>query len=74
MALRAIQSAVTPEAGGEQVYTAQEAAVYLRVKEQTLACWRCSKKPGLPYIKAGRKVLYRKAALDAFLLAGEVAA
>lgn len=44
------------------------AAVYLGVKESTLAVWRCTKRYPLPFIKVGRLVQYRKSALDAFLV------
>jgi len=44
-----------------------EAATYLDVKPQTLACWATTRRYGLRYVKVGRNVRYRKADLDRFL-------
>jgi len=44
-----------------------EAAAYLGVAEQTLAVWKCNGRYGLPYVKVGSLVRYRKADLDAFI-------
>ena len=44
-----------------------EAAKYLGVNENTLSVWRCVGRYGIPFIKVGRLVRYRKSALDAFL-------
>jgi len=54
--------------------TREEAAKYLDVKPQTLACWATTKRYGLRYIKIGRSVRYRKADLDRFLEARTVGA
>ncbi len=43
--------------------TTNEAAEYLRLKRQTLATWRHTRK-GPDYIKMGRYVMYEKKALD----------
>lgn len=43
------------------------AAAYLGIAEQTLAVWKCNGRYGLPYVKVGRLVRYRKADLDAFI-------
>ena len=45
----------------------EEAAAYLGVKPQTLAIWGMTQRYGLPHIKVGRLVKYRKRELDAFL-------
>ena len=45
----------------------EKAAEEIEVKESTLAVWRCTGRYNIPYIKIGRKVRYRKSALDAFL-------
>ncbi len=45
----------------------REAAAFLGVKPQTLALWASAKRYGLPYIKVGRSVRYRKSDLLAFL-------
>lgn len=45
----------------------EDAAAYLDVKPQTLACWASTKRYGLRYTKRGRCVRYRKADLDRFI-------
>jgi excisionase family DNA binding protein len=45
------------------------AAEYLSVKEGTLAAWASNKRVALPYAKLGRRVVYRKSDLDAFVAA-----
>lgn len=45
----------------------QEAADYIGVSPNTLEVWRCTKRYDLPYIRVGRKIRYRREALDAFL-------
>lgn len=37
------------------------------IPEQTLAVWRLSGRYGLPYVKIGRLVRYRKSDLDSFM-------
>ena len=56
------------DVAGERVelLTAEETAKELRIAEQTLAVWRL-KNRNLPYVKAGRRVLYRRADIDQFL-------
>lgn len=44
-----------------------EAAKYLGVSPGTLEVWRATKRYGIPYIKVGRLIQYRKSDLDAFL-------
>jgi excisionase family DNA binding protein len=50
------------------------AAEYLGVKGHTLEVWRTSGRYGLPFIKVGRRVKYRRADLDRFLTARTVGA
>lgn len=45
-----------------------EAAEYISVKPQTLSVWATTGRYGLPFIKVGRKVFYRRDALDQFLI------
>jgi len=54
--------------------TREEAATYLDVKPQTLACWATNRRYGLRYIKIGRSVRYRQSDLDRFLEARTVGA
>ncbi|MCF7982418.1 MAG: helix-turn-helix domain-containing protein [Pseudomonadales bacterium] len=44
-----------------------EASDYIGVKSQTLAVWASTGRYSLPFVKVGRKVLYRKEDLDQFL-------
>ena len=43
------------------------AAEYLDLQPGTLSVWRCTKRYGVPYLKIGRLVRYRKLDLDAWL-------
>ncbi|WP_017232929.1 helix-turn-helix domain-containing protein [Pandoraea sp. B-6] len=45
------------------------AASYLGLKKQTLAVWACTQRYPLPFVKIGRRVMYRIADLDAFIMA-----
>ena len=45
----------------------EQAADYIGTQPQTLENWRCNKRYGLPYLKIGRLVRYRRADLDAWL-------
>ena len=49
------------------LFTRDQAAAYLTVKPQTLACWKTNKRYNLPVIKIGSKVRYRLRDLEAFL-------
>jgi excisionase family DNA binding protein len=51
----------------EKLLTPAEAAVYLGVKPETLAVWRCTKRYALAYVKVGRRVMYRQKDLDNFI-------
>ena len=50
--------------------TAEEAAKLLRVEPQTLAVWRCLRTVNIPFIRAGRKILYKESDVLAFVEAG----
>ena len=45
----------------------QEAASYLNIKPNTLAVWGSSGRYDLPFVKIGRRVMYRLEDLDAFI-------
>ena len=47
--------------------TRAEAADYLSVSVATLATWACCRRYGLPYVKVGRAVRYKREDLDRFL-------
>jgi len=50
-----------------KLMTTSEAAKFLRLKEDTLLIWRCTKRYDLPYIKIGRKVFYKLSDLENFI-------
>lgn len=67
------QLALIPETSETSpLMSAAQAAAYLSVEVATLSVWRCTARYGLPYLKIGRLVRYRKADLDAFLEARRV--
>ena len=45
----------------------QAAAVCMGLKPQTLSAWRCSGRYRLPFLKVGRKVLYKKIDVDIWM-------
>jgi hypothetical protein len=52
----------------DDLLTPREAAHLLRMAPATLAIWRCRKRYELNYLKVGRKVLYRRSDVEAFLV------
>ena len=50
----------------QEICTTEEAARYLRLKKQTLEVWRL-KGTGPAFLKLGRRVLYRREALEQFI-------
>lgn len=44
-----------------------EAAEFLNIEPQTLASWACNGRYGLPFVKIGRRVMYRVTDLQAFI-------
>lgn len=48
-----------------------EVAQILRVTPATLAIWRCTGRQLLAYVKVGRSVRYRRAAVEKYLQAHE---
>lgn len=50
-----------------EMLTRPEAAAYLGVKVPTLAAWKSTGRYGLPCVKVGRLVKYRRADLDEFI-------
>jgi len=55
----------------ERLYTHEEAALYMRLKEQTLYNWRFYGR-GPDYVKMGRRVMYEISELDRFIDAHRV--
>jgi len=54
-------------ATASELMTREDAAAYLGVEVQTLACWATTGRYGLPFIKVGTRVKYRKSDLDQWL-------
>ena len=52
--------------------TRREAATFLGIKEQTLACWAHNGRYNLPYYKIGRKVKYKLEDLEHFVCANQL--
>jgi excisionase family DNA binding protein len=44
-----------------------EAAQYLRVSERSLERWRLTGIPALPFVRLGRRILYRQTDLQEFV-------
>lgn len=51
----------------KKLMTRKEAALYLGVKEQTLALWAHANRYDLPYYKIGRHAKYKLEDLDGFI-------
>ncbi len=47
--------------------TREQAAAYLGLRPQTLAAWHSSGRYGLPVVKLGRAVRYKRTALEKFV-------
>lgn len=60
-------AAILKNQSTDPLFPPPEAAGYIGVTENTLAVWRCVGRYNIAYIKVGRKVMYRKSVLDAFL-------
>jgi len=57
-----------------ELLSREEAAAYLDLKPQTLACWASTRRYNLRFVKVGRNVRYRKVDLDRFIEARTVGA
>lgn len=47
--------------------TSRDAAVYIGVKINTLTVWRMTNRYGLPFVKLGKVIRYRKSDLDKWI-------
>lgn len=50
----------------------EKAAAALGVRPQTLACWASSGRYHLPFVKIGRRAMYRLSDIEAFIEANVV--
>lgn len=55
----------------EKHMTTVEAARYLNLSPGTLKKWRCTGEQDIPFLKIGRRVIYKKADVDAWLVKHE---
>jgi len=55
-----------------QLLTPKEVAAVLRLRECTLATWRCTGRADLPYVKIGRSVRYTADAVAAYIASREM--
>jgi excisionase family DNA binding protein len=63
-----MQEHVTQQAQrSSDLLSQEEAAVFLRLRPDTLATWRCTKAHKIPFVKCGRRVFYRLSDLTAWL-------
>ena len=51
----------------QRLLNRKEAAEFLGIKEMTLAIWQSTKRYGLPVVKVGRLVRYRRSDLLTFI-------
>jgi hypothetical protein len=64
----AVSPAVIPAHDPDEYLTPAETARILKTSYSVLAVWRCNGRfPGLKFVRMGRKVLYRRGDIDAFL-------
>ena len=57
----------SPAINPNQLLTDEEASELLGVKRQTLAAWRMSGRYGLPFLKIGRLVRYKRCDVDTWI-------
>lgn len=57
------------ESAENKLFCTKEAAREIHVEPQTMAQWRHNKKVNIPFVRIGRKVMYRKSDLEAFISA-----
>jgi len=57
---------------GTPLLSRNEAARFLNVRPQTLACWASTQRYCLPFIKVGRRVMYRLSDIEQFISANLV--
>lgn len=51
----------------EPLLKPERVAKHLDVEESTLAAWRCTERPPLPFVRVGRLVRYRASDVSAFI-------
>lgn len=50
-----------------ELFDTEPAAEYLGIEKHTLEIWRSTGRYGLPFVRVGRRIKYRRADLDAWL-------
>lgn len=61
------QSVVEEKNIRTRLLSRNEAAKHLNIRPQTLACWASTQRYDLPFIKVGRRVMYRLADIEQFI-------
>jgi excisionase family DNA binding protein len=56
-----------PTAAFDAFWTPKELAEYLNLKTQTLALWRATGRHGLPFVRCGSAIRYRKLDVEKWL-------
>jgi excisionase family DNA binding protein len=62
-----VSQSIAPNPPLSRLLTPKQAAEFLGVTEGTLATWRCVQRYRLPYIKVGRRVMYRSDDIETFI-------
>jgi predicted DNA-binding transcriptional regulator AlpA len=58
---------IPANSGPSRLLTPKQTAEFLGLTEGTLATWRCVQRYRLPYIKVGRRVMYRSLDIEKFI-------
>lgn len=51
----------------DRLVSREEAAAILGIRPATLACWASNGRYGLPFVRIGRRVMYRRSDIEAFI-------
>lgn len=62
-----VKPVITGPNQANSLLTVEEAAAYLTIAKSTLNIWRITGGRGLPFVKLGRVVRYKKSDLDEYL-------
>ena len=62
-----VSQSIAPDTSQSRLLTPRQTAEFLGLTEGTLATWRCVQRYRLPYIKVGRRVMYRRDDIEKFI-------
>lgn len=63
------QRPATAAGSSDALLASKEAARFLHIAPQTLAQWRMTRRVDIPFVRIGRRVMYRRSDLVAFIAA-----